>query len=92
MSAGKGKGTSEGTEGGQRKGSSGQWNPHSGCGASVHQVPGSDEDYRNNVMTEGEYALNEERNLGEEVLGDQREHKDRSWDTVQQEYEGDYQE
>ena len=56
MSAGKGKGTSQGTKGGQVKGSFGQRNPHSGRGASVHQVAGSDEDYYNNLTTEGEHA------------------------------------
>ena len=53
MSAGKGKGTSLGTKRGQAKGSSGQQNPHSGRGASVHQVAGSDEDYYNKVTTKG---------------------------------------
>ena len=92
MSAGKGKGTSEGTKTGPGKGSSGQRNPHSGRGASVHQVAGSDEDYYNNVTTEGEDAPDEEGNLGEEGLGDQCEDKDGSWETVQQKYERDYQE
>ena len=92
MSAGKGKGTSQGTKGGRGKGSSGQRNPHSGRGASVHQVAGSVEDYYNNVTTEGEDAPDEEGNLGEEGLGDQWEDEDGSWETMQQEYEGDYHE
>ena len=92
MSAAKGKGTSQGTKGGRGKGSSGQRNPHSSRGASVHQVAGSDEDYYNNVTTEGEDAPDEEGNLGEEGLGDQWEDGDGSWETVQREYEGDYHE
>ena len=92
MSAGKGKGTSQGTKGGQGRGSSGQRNSNSGRGASVHQVAGSDEDYYNNVTTEDQDAPNEEGNLGEEGLGDQWEDEDGSWETVQQEYEEDYQE
>ena len=92
MSAGKGKGTSRGTKGGRGKGSSGQRNSNSGRGASVHQVAGSDEDYYNNVTTEDQDAPDEEGNLGEEGLGAQREDEDSSWETVQQEYEGDYQE
>ena len=58
----------------------------------MHQVAGSDEDYYNNVTTEGQDAPNEEGDLGEEGLGDQWEDEDSSWETVQQEYEGDYQE
>ena len=69
MSAGKGKVTFQGTKGEQGKGSSGQRNPNSGGGASVHQVAGSDEDYYNNVMTEDLHAPDEEGNLGEESLG-----------------------
>ena len=76
MNAGKGKGTSQGTKGGRGKGSSGQRNPHSGRGASVHQVADSDGDYYNNVTTEGEDAPDEEGNLGEEGLGDQWEDED----------------
>ena len=92
MSAGKGKGTSQGTKGGRGKGRSGQRNSNSGRGASVHQVAGSDEDYCNNVTTEDQDAPDEEGNLGEEGLGDQWEDEDGSWETVQQEYEGEYQE
>ena len=92
MSAGKGKGTSQGTKGGRGKGSSGQRNSNSGRGASGHQVAGSDEDYYNNETTEDQDAPDEEGNLGEEGLGDQWEDEDGSWETVQQEYEGDYQE
>ena len=44
------------------------------------------------MTTEGEDATDEEGNLGEEGLGDQWEDEDGSWETVQQEYEGDYQE
>ena len=58
----------------------------------MHQVAGSDKDYYNNVTTEGEDAPDEEGNLDEEGLGDQWDDKDGSWETVQQEYEGDYQE
>ena len=58
----------------------------------MHQVAGSDEDYYNNVTTEGEDAPDEEGNLGEEVLGDQLEDGDGFWATVEQEYEGDYRE
>ena len=92
MSAGKSKGTFEGTKGGQGKGSSGQRNPNSGRGALVHQVPGSDKDCYNNVTTEDQDAPDEEGNLGEEGLGDQWEEGNGCWETVQQEYEGDYQE
>ena len=92
MSAGKGKGTSQGTKGGRGKGSSGQRNPHSGRGASVHQVAGSSEDYYNNVTTEDQDAPDEEGNFADEGLGDQWEDENSCWETVQQEYEGDYQE
>ena len=92
MSAGKGKGTSQGKKSGQGRGSSGQRNSNSGRGASVHQVAGSDEDYYNNVTTEDQDAPHEEGNLGEEGLGDQWEDKESSWEAVQQEYKGDYQE
>ena len=74
------------------KGSSGQRNSNSGRGASVHRVAGSDEDYYNNVTTEDQDAPDKEGNLGEEGLGHQWEDEDGSWETVQQEYEGDYQE
>ena len=58
----------------------------------MQQVAGSDGDYYNNMTPEGEDAPDEEGNLGEEGLGDQWEDNDGSWETVQQEYEGDYQE
>ena len=58
----------------------------------MHQVAGSDRDYYNNVTAEGENAPDEEGNLGEEGLGDKWEEEDPSCKTVQQEYEGDYQE
>ena len=83
MSAGKGKGTSQGPKGGRGTGSSGQRNSHSGRGASVHPVAGSDEDYYNNVTTEGENAPDEEGNLGEDGLGDQWEDKEGSCKSVQ---------
>ena len=92
MSAGKGKGTSQGTKGGRGKGSSGQRNANSGRGASVHQVACSDDDFYNDVTTKDQDAPDEEGNLGEEGLGDQWEDEDGSWETVQQEYEGDCQE
>ena len=92
MSAGKGKGISQGTKGERGRVSSGQRNPHPGCGAPVHQIAGSDEDYYNNVTTEDEIAPDDEGNLGEEGLGDQWEDEDGSWETVQQEYQRDYQE
>ena len=92
MSAGRGKATSQGTRGGQGKGSSGQRNPHSGRAASVHHVAGSKEDYYNNVTTEGEDAPDKEGNLVQEGLGDQWEDENVSWETLQQEYEEDYQE
>ena len=92
MSAGKCKGTSQGTKDGRGKGSSGQRNPHSGRGASVHQVACFEQDYYKNVTTEGENAPDEEGNLGEEGLGDQWEDEDGSWETVQQDYEGNHQE
>ena len=58
----------------------------------MHQVAGADEDYYNNVTTEDQDAPDEEGNLGEEGLGDQLEDEDGSLETVQQEYEGYYQE
>ena len=54
----------------------------------MHQLAGSDEDYYNNVTTEGEDAPDEEGNLGEEGLGCQWEENGGSWETVQQDYEG----
>ena len=51
----------------------------------MHQVAHSDEDYYNNVTTEGEDAPDTEGNLGEEGLGDQWGDEDGSWETVQQE-------
>ena len=92
MSAGKVEETSQGTKSGQRKGSSAQRKPHPGRGESVHQVAGSQEDYYNNVTTQGEDAPDKEGNLGEESLGEQWGDKDSSWETVHQEYKGDYQE
>ena len=44
------------------------------------------------MTTEGEDGPEEDGNLGEEGLGDQWEDMDGCWVTVQQEYEGDYQE
>ena len=44
------------------------------------------------MTTEGEDAPDEKGNPGEEGLGVQWEDEDASWETVQQEYEGDYQE
>ena len=69
MNACKGKGTFQGTKGGQGKGSSGQRYPHSGRGASLHQVAGSDENHYNNMTMEGDYAPDEGGNLGEEGPG-----------------------
>ena len=40
----------------------------------------------------GEYAPNEEGNLGKDGLGEQWENKDGSSETVHQEYEEDHQE
>ena len=76
MNAGKGKGTSQGTKGAPEKRSSGQWIPHSGGSASVHQVSGSDQSYYNNATMEGKDGPNEERNLGEEGPEEQWEDED----------------
>ena len=91
MNAGKGKGISQGTKGGRGNRSSGQRNPHSGRGESVHHLAGSNEEYHKNATMDGEDAPDEEGNLGEEGLGKQWEDGDSSWETVQQEYKGDYQ-
>ena len=58
----------------------------------MHQVAGSDEDYYNNVATEGEDAPDEDGNVGEEGLGEQWEDDNGTWEFLHPEYKGYFQE
>ena len=51
-------------------------------------VSGSDADYYDNVSMEGEDAPNDDGNLGEKGLREQREDEEGSSEIVHQEYEG----